>query len=146
MPATESIKSYGSVPDQAQEMKPYAKGAITALGAIRAVLGAGLLIAPRFVGGLFHIPVTAQSALIGRAVGGRDLVLGELLLTADGSQKDRKEVKRALWAGLAADALDIGSIVFAVASGQLSRTGAGLFGGGATAFVLLGVVGLRSLK
>jgi hypothetical protein len=146
MPATDSIKSYQSIPtiDSDEKPKPYAKGTIMALGAIRAFAGASLLLAPQFIGRLFHVPVTAQSALLARAVGTRDLVLGELLLTADGTTNDRKEVKRALWAGVATDALDIGATVFALASGQLSRTGAGMFGGGATALVLLGAIGLRS--
>jgi hypothetical protein len=148
MPATDSIKSYQSIPNDENEhlSKPIAKTIITALGAIRAVGGAGLLIAPIFVGKVFHVPITAQSSLVARAVGTRDLVLGELLLTADTKSKDRTEVKRALWAGIATDALDIGATVFAIASGNLSKTGAGLFGGGATAFLLLGLVGLRSLN
>jgi hypothetical protein len=147
MPAADSIKSYQSIPttDPEQQFRPYAKNTITALGAIRAIAGAGLLIAPQFIGKLFHVPVTAQSALLARAVGTRDLVLGELLLTADRSAKDTKEMKRALWAGLATDALDIGATVFALASGHLTRTGAGLFGGGAAAFLLLGTIGIRSL-
>lgn len=147
MPGSDSIKSYQSIPtnDSDQITKPIAKTTITALGAIRAVAGAGLLIAPVFIGKLFHVPVTAQSALLARAVGTRDLVLGELLLTADKDTKDRKEVKRALWAGVSTDALDVGATVFALATGQLTRTGAGLFGGGATAFLLLGMIGLRSL-
>ena len=144
----DSIKSYQSIPAANDELipKPIAKNTIFALGAIRAVAGAGLLIAPVFIGKLFHVPVTAQSALLARAVGTRDLVLGELLLTADKNGTDRKEVKRALWAGVAADALDLGATVFALSTSQLSKTGAGLFGGGATAFLLLGLVGLRSLN
>jgi hypothetical protein len=147
MPATESTKSYQSIPadENDEQLKPIAKGTIAALGVVRAFAGAGLLLAPQFIGKLFHVPVTAQAALLARATGSRDLILGELLLTADGTTKDRKEVKRALWAGLATDALDIGATAFALASGQLGRTGAGLFGGGAAALFLLGVIGLRSL-
>ena len=148
MPATDSIKSYQSIPAIENDLssKPIAKNTIFALGAIRAVAGAGLLVAPIFIGKLFHVPVTAQSALLARAVGTRDLVLGELLLTSDRDAKDRKEVNRALWAGVATDALDLGAAVFALSTGQLTKMGAGLFGGGATAFLLLGLVGLRSLK
>jgi hypothetical protein len=147
MPATDSVKSYQSIPTHESEdvVKPIPKKTITALGAVRAVSGAGLLVAPIFIGKLFHVPITAQSSLIARAVGTRDIVLGELLLTADAKSKDRNEVKRALWAGVATDALDVGATVFALATGNISKTGAGLFGGAAAAFLLLQLFSLRKI-
>jgi hypothetical protein len=84
--------------------------------------------------------------MVARGLGTRDIVLGELLLTADKSAEDRKEVRRALWAGVATDAADVGVTALALATGQISRTGAGLFGGAAMAGLIVGLVGLRSLK
>ena len=147
MPASDSIKSYQTISagESEQALKSFPKTTITVLGAVRAVTGAGLIIAPVFFGRMFHVPVTASSALLARGFGTRDLVLGELLLTADANAKDRKEVKRALWAGVATDALDIGTTVFALATGQLSRTGAGMFGGAAAGLVLMGIYSLRNM-
>lgn len=56
-----------------------------------------------------------------------------------------REVSRALWTNVAADALDIGSLVFGVAMGQVGRTTGGLFGAAAVGALGLGVAGLRSL-
>jgi hypothetical protein len=55
------------------------------------------------------------------------------------------EVGRALWTGAAADAVDIGSVAFGMAMGQVGRTTGGLFSAAAVGALGLGVVGLRSL-
>lgn len=73
-------------------------------------------------------------------------MIGELLLTADQKEKERKQLKRALWAGIAIDTLDLGATIVAGATGQLSRMGAGMFGGAAVSLVVLGLVGLRKLE
>lgn len=63
----------------------------------------------------------------------------ELMLTRG------REMKRAVWAGLAADVVDIGSIVFGVAMGHIGRTPGGLLGGAALGGIALGSVCLRGL-
>jgi hypothetical protein len=118
---------------------------ITALGLLRIVAGGACLLAPTLTGRIFHVPIGPQSIIIARMLGIRDVVLGELLLTADKNGKDQKELKRALWAGVATDVVDVGSCALALASGTLSRTGTGLLGGGAVVFALMGMGLLRSL-
>lgn len=81
-------------------------------------------------------------------VGARDGVLGELLLTAEDKsapEGGRREMRRALWAGIAADAIDIGSLAYAVAKGHVGKPTGGLFGAGAVVFIGLGAWGLRGL-
>jgi hypothetical protein len=56
-----------------------------------------------------------------------------------------REVSRALWTGVAADALDIGSLVYGIAMGQVGRTTGGLFSAAAIGALGLGIAGLRSL-
>src|ERR1700761_6000400 len=64
---------------------------ITALGLLRIVAGGACLLAPTLTGRIFHIPIGPQSIILVRMFGIRDVVLGELLLTADKSGKDQKE-------------------------------------------------------
>jgi len=68
------------------------------------------------------------------------------MLTAGHEIKDRREVKRTLIAGATSDAIDIGIAIFALNQGQMSRMGAGMFGGGAALLLLLGMYGLKSLE
>jgi hypothetical protein len=91
--------------------------------------------------------VSGQALILPRLFGARDGVLGELLWTAEreGEHNDRRELKRALWAGVAADGLDIASCAYAVATGTLSRQAGALLGGGAVVFLVLGIVGLRGV-
>lgn len=125
-------------------------GCVTALGVLRVAVGASGLLAPTFTSNLFRLPMGPQGVLLSRLTGIRDIVLGELLLTADRTGDDKnKELKRALWANVATDVVDVGSCAIGFYTGSVGRTGAGLFAGGAILFVLLGVeslVGLRKKK
>ena len=126
----------------------YAKNTTTLLGYGRAITGVAILIAPQFCGRLFRIPITAQSALLARGMGSRDIALGGVLLAANNSIASpggNREVQRALYAGLAIDLMDIGATTFAFATGQLGRFGAGMFGSAAASCAMLGIIGLRSL-
>tara|TARA_R110002003_G_scaffold70_26_gene6560 strand:- start:11979 stop:12167 length:189 start_codon:yes stop_codon:yes gene_type:complete len=58
---------------------------------------------------------------------------------------DCREIRRAIWAGIAADVVDLGAIVFGVAMGQVGRTTGVLLGAAAVGAIGLGTVGLRSL-
>ena len=78
----------------------------------------------------------------------RDLALGELLLTAEAKNSPnggRREIKRALWAGIGCDVADVASIAFALATGTMGRAPAVIFGGGAVAFLGLAGVSMRGL-
>ncbi|KAF2802249.1 uncharacterized protein BDZ99DRAFT_207134 [Mytilinidion resinicola] len=121
------------------------QGAINVLSITRLVAGTACVIAPGFTTGLFRIPVSGQALILPRIFGVREGVLAELLWTAEGTQSDKWELKRALWAGVAADTLDVASCAFGLATGALSRPAAGLFGGGATIFLALGAIGLRGV-
>ncbi len=122
--------------------------AIKALSYVRIATGAACLVAPQFTCALFKYNVPVGSALLVHMVGARDGVLGELLLTAEDKNAPdggRREMRRALWTGIAADAIDIGSLAYAVAKGHVGKPTGGLFGAGAIVFIGLGAWGLRSL-
>lgn len=121
---------------------------IEALSYMRIAVGAASLLAPQFTCALFKLNVPAGSALLVRMVGARDLAMGELLLTArdkNAPNGGRREMRRALWTGLAADAIDVGSLAYAVTKGHALKSTGGLFGAGAVVFLGLGAWGLRGL-
>lgn len=88
-------------------------------------------------------------AVLARLFGIRDLILGELLLTAEDKKLPdggKREIKRALWANLAADAVDMCNIGFAVATGTIEGLPAAIFGGGAALLVALEAGVMRGLQ
>ncbi|KAF2262691.1 hypothetical protein CC78DRAFT_605740 [Lojkania enalia] len=122
--------------------------AIKALSILRIAVGASCIIAPRWSCALFQFPIPAAYSVMPRIFGVRDLILGELLITAENKESPdggRREIKRALWANIGADVVDVGSVLFGLATGTVGRAPAAIFGGGAAAFVILGVLGLRGL-
>lgn len=56
-----------------------------------------------------------------------------------------REIRRALWAGIATDAVDIGSVALGFAMGHYGKTTGGLLGAAAAGSLLMGVMGLRGL-
>ena len=126
----------------------YAKTTTAILGYGRALTGVAIFMAPQFCGKLFKIPITAQSALLARGMGSRDMALGGVLLAANNSVNQpggKREVKRALHAGLLIDVLDVGATTYGFATGQVGKLGAGMFGSVAAGCAVLGLIGLRSL-
>ena len=122
--------------------------AIKILGIHRVALGAFCLIAPRFSCALFQFPVPAAYSIMPRLFGVRDLVLGELLLTAEDKNSSgggKREIKRALWANIGTDCVDLASIAFGVATGTFGKTPALIFGGGAAASAVVGGLIMRSM-
>lgn len=122
--------------------------AIKALSLVRIAFGASTLIAPHWTGALFQFPIPASASILARLFGIREIVLGTLLITAEdkGSPAGgRRELRRALLAGLGVDTIDIFSSVFSVATGAMGRVPGALFGGAALALVLGGGLGLRGL-
>ncbi|KAF3008452.1 hypothetical protein E8E13_003799 [Curvularia kusanoi] len=121
---------------------------IKTLAYMRIATGAACLVAPQFTCALFKLNIPVGSTLLVRMIGARDGVLGELLLTAeDRNAPDggKRELRRAIWAGMAADAIDVGSLVYAVAKGHVGKPTGGLFGAGAIVFMGLGAWGLKDL-
>ena len=110
--------------------------------------GAGCLVAPQFTCALFKWNVPVGSTLLVRMVGARDGVLGGLLLTAEDKNAPdggRRELRRAIWTGMAANTIDMGCLAYAVAKGHVGVSTGGLFGAGFVVFMGLGAWGLRGL-
>jgi hypothetical protein len=87
-------------------------------------------------------------SVIVRLFGVREFMLGELLMTAEdknSSTRGRREIRRALLANMGTDAVDVCSVVFAVATGAMGRVPGALFGGAGAVALGLGVLGLKGL-
>lgn len=69
-------------------ISPLNQTAIKVLAAIRVVTGAACLIAPRYTCALFRYIVPAEHTLLVRMVGARDVVFGELLITAEDKNRE----------------------------------------------------------
>lgn len=115
---------------------------ITTLAALRIVTGAASLLAPRTTGSMFGLSISPESAVLGRLFAVRDVVIGSLLWTAKSENERRNEVKRALWANVVTDSVDVCSCLLAAADGTMDKNAAGLVVGGAVLFIIFGVVGL----
>jgi hypothetical protein len=148
---TNSLLNKSSRPTTEASDKPISASttyAIKALSYMRIATGAACLVAPQFTCALFKYNVPIGSVLLVRMVGARDGALGELLLTAqdkDAPDGGRREMRRAIWTGMAVDVIDIGSLAYAVAKGHALKSTGGLFGAGAVVFMGLGAWGLRGL-
>jgi hypothetical protein len=121
---------------------------IKALAVLRIGLGAACLFAPRWTFALFQFPIPQASGTVVRLFGVRDAILGELLYTAEDRNvpdKGRREMRRALWSNVAADAVDICCVGFAVSTGNMRMLPAALLIGGAAMGVGMGTIGLRGL-
>jgi hypothetical protein len=87
-----------------------------------------------------------------RLFGGRDIVFGELtwfVRPRSGiamTVEERRETRRLMWANVATDAMDIAVLAFCVSKGAIGKTGAALVGGGAVAFLGMGLMVARELQ
>lgn len=75
-------------------------------------------------------------------------MLGELLITAEDKQsptQGRREVKRALWANMISDSVDVVSISYAFATSTLALGPTALLGGAGGSALLLGAVAMKTL-
>lgn len=116
---------------------------LQALSAVHLLLGASCLATPILTTRLFRLtPVTGASILLCRLVGARELILGTLLWTAETRISQRQSVL----ASLVADGVDLLSIGVGLLEGSLEQSSAAVGAGGAVVGVLLGLVGLRSLR
>ena len=155
------LKPMSDAPPQA--LSSTTRTAIKALSIVRILTGAACIIAPRFTCALFRYNVPAEQTLLVRMFGVRDTVFGELLITAEHNEKKdcgrrqvpqvqaestltvARELRRAIWAGIAADVVDIGSLAFGVAMGQVGKATGGLLGAAAVGAIGLAAVGLLGL-
>ncbi|KIL93756.1 hypothetical protein FAVG1_02317 [Fusarium avenaceum] len=115
---------------------------------LRVVLGAACVIAPQLTCEIFFYPVPAAFSILPRLFGIRDLLLGALLVTAEDRNipsGGRRELRRTLWANIAADSVDVISIVLSLAQGNLERLPAAALGGGAGIFLIMEGMAMRGL-
>ncbi|EUC46995.1 hypothetical protein COCMIDRAFT_3990 [Bipolaris oryzae ATCC 44560] len=138
----------GKLANEREPMNARSDVVIKALALLRIGFGVSCLLAPRFTFGLFRIDVPAAYAVLPRLFGGREIMLGELLLTAGNNKLPdggRREIKRALWAGIGADIIDFGCALFGSAIGTSSKASTALVAGGAVVSIIVGAVGMRGL-
>ena len=132
---------------------------VAALGALRAAAGLAAMVSPVLVGKLFFIPMAhPQSAWILRLFGVRDLVAGELTFFTGRSSKpdelrpiaqveaEKRHLRNVLVANVAIDSLDLVCTSAALFQGTVTRAGFAGVGGGAAAFLLMGLLGLKAIQ
>lgn len=133
---------------QADPLPTSKASVIKAISVLRIAFGAAIFVAPQFTCRLFQLPIPAAYAVIPRIFGARELALGELLITAEDKNSPnggRREIRRALWAGLGCDVADLASMAFGLASGTVGRVPALLFAGCAASLIGLGSFSLKGL-
>lgn len=108
------------------------------LGATRAAVGLSALVAPAWAARAAGMDPDRSTGFMTRLFGSRDLLLGGWLFTAPPS-----EARTAAAIGVAIDAIDVVSSSVEWRSGRLSTWGTVFGGGGAAAFVVLGVLTAR---
>lgn len=141
----------------------FAIGTVHALAWLRVAAGGLALVAPSFTAKAFLLPGVTPGSLASyqlRLFGIRDFVIGELLWTvrpefsstrSPGSGieadrvRDRQELRRILWANVATDTLDVVVTGAAVATRAIPKTAGLAVGGGAAAFLAMGLVGLATM-
>jgi hypothetical protein len=121
------------------------------------MIGVSVLVAPRLTAQTFLLDVGQGGGVFAtQIVGGRDLALGGLLLdarkrlldprlSADKALAARDNLRRALWAGIVVDSIDVGCCLLGEMTGTISWEAAGVFGAGAAAFIGMAVLALRAL-
>ncbi|KAK3300664.1 uncharacterized protein B0H64DRAFT_20278 [Chaetomium fimeti] len=143
MPPSKVIKGSPSTPLSSTTLT-----AIKVLSLIRIATGAGCLIAPRFTCSLHYHDVPADQAFIVRMVGVREGLVGALLFSAEDKgtgDGGRRAIRRAVWAGIIADAVDIGSLTFGFIMGEVGKPMAGIIGTAAVGAISLAALILRGL-
>jgi len=140
------------------EGKPTPRATATAVHTLawaRALAGGLAFLSPALTAKLFLIPgVTAASmgAYQLRLFGVRDFVIGELLWTerppldsAPMDARDRRALRKMLVANVVTDGLDVLATAGAFYVGAIPRPAALMVGGGAAAFLSLGLLGLARI-
>lgn len=114
---------------------------ITLLTNVRLAVGAVNFLVPSSVAKLMGHPAPASSVISNRLWASRDGILAVMLLSASSEES----VRLALIGGLAADVLDVLSVALGLWDGSVGTTLAMGLGGGAMAFVGLGLAALNRL-
>jgi len=140
------------------DAKPTPKGiaaAVHTLAWARVVTGGLAFLAPTLTAKLFLVPGVGATSLAAyqlRLFGVRDFVIGELLWAerppVDGramEQRDRAALRTVLLANVATDGLDVLATAGALYLGAIPKPAALMVGGGAVAFLSLGLLGLARI-
>lgn len=115
--------------------------AITILTTARFAVGSVSFLGPSSVSKLMGHPAPSSSVLSNRLWASRDGVLAAMLFSASSNESARL----ALLGGIAADVLDVVAVVLGLLDGSVGTKTAAGFGGGAIAFVGLGLAALSGL-
>ncbi|KAF2664242.1 hypothetical protein BT63DRAFT_465083 [Microthyrium microscopicum] len=124
---------------------PLAANLVTALSNARVAFGLTLMLAPGAVGKVLAVPMSPPTSAFIRLFGGKDLVLGELTwftrpkVGVERTEVERRELKRVLWANVAADGLDVVISGILVMTGGMGGRAALLGGGGAAVYAAFGL-------
>ncbi|QPC63142.1 hypothetical protein HYE67_005373 [Fusarium culmorum] len=119
------------------------------LSIVRIATGGACLFAPQLTCSLHGYYVPAPYALLVRMMGAREAINGALLFTAsDGKESDggNRNIRRALWVGILADSMDICSVVYGFAMGEVGTSTAGILGTAAAGAITMAALMLRALR
>ncbi|OAL05590.1 hypothetical protein IQ06DRAFT_332045 [Phaeosphaeriaceae sp. SRC1lsM3a] len=123
--------------------------AVKTLSIIRIFTGAACLLAPRWACGMHSYHVPPEHSFLVRMMAVREGVVGGLLITAgdpETEDKGRREIRRALWAGIVNDSVDIANLLFGFSRGEVSQTTGGIIGGAAIGAITLASWVLKTLQ
>ncbi|KAH7245172.1 hypothetical protein BKA59DRAFT_526690 [Fusarium tricinctum] len=98
---------------------------IKTVSILRIIFGGACVIAPQTTCEIFFYSVPAAFSILPRLFGIRDLLLGALLVTAEDKNVPsggRRELRRTLWANIAADSVDVVSIALSFTSMNIACT------------------------
>ncbi len=140
-------------PKPAREASPLGLNLSLALGSLRMLAGAACLAVPLFTARTFFLADDPSVVLPLRMLGGRELILATLLLSARSRRLQAKEahaasqelLQAALWANIVADSMDALSCVAGAIGGSLSVDAALLVSPGALLFVGIGALALQGV-
>lgn len=121
---------------------------IKTVSVLRIIFGAACVIAPQLTFEIFFYPVPTAFSILPRLFGIRELLLGALLFSAEDRNipsGGRREITRTLWANIAADSVDLISIMLSFAQGNLGRLPAVALGGGAGILLIVEGMVMRRL-
>jgi hypothetical protein len=119
------------------------RGLVSLIGISRTVAGVGCLLAPTVTAKVFGFSsLSPEAALLTRMFGVREIVIGEGLLLAERYSSTeahaQQQVKRATWANVATDGLDLAAVLLTLWFGVAEGLPLGMMSAMAGLFVGLG--------
>ncbi|KAG7409713.1 hypothetical protein DER46DRAFT_614955 [Fusarium sp. MPI-SDFR-AT-0072] len=145
-PSAQPRKQAGFPPSP--PLSPTLVTATKVLSIVRIATGGACFFAPRLTCSLHDYYVPAPYALLVRMMGAREAINGALLFTAiDGKESDggKRSIRRALWVGILADSMDICSVLYGFAMGEVGITTTGILGTAAAGAITMATLMLRAL-